>query len=449
VSTFGWGDNGELLERAAPLSALRQGLDEACAGRGRLLLLAGEAGAGKTALLRRFADDVAGSARVLWGACDPLFTPRPLGPFLDIAGQVTGEFGGLVREGVQPHETLAALLRELDRGRPSLVVLEDVHWADEASLDLLGMIGRRIGQAAALVVASYRDDELGQAGALRTVLGELATAPAVSRLGLEPLTPAAVATMASPYGVDEQQLYRQTGGNPFYVTEVLGSGAASMPATVRDAVLARASRAGPGARQLLEAIAVVPAPVETRLLAALAGGDAGHLDECLVSGMLIHERGRVGFRHELARLAIEDSIPAGRAMMLHRAALRALRTSPGAGADPAGLAHHAEFANDAGAVLTFAPAAGDQAAAAGAHREAAAQYGRALRFAGSLPLRSRALLLERQSYECYLSDQPEHAIQARRQALAAYRSLGDRSGRRGVAVLAVPAAVLRQPERRG
>ena len=426
VPTFGGENDGELLERAAPLGALHGALGEARAGRGRLLLLAGEAGAGKTALLRRFAADVAGSARVLWGACDPLFTPRPLGPFLDIAEQATGEFRGLVSQGVKPHETLAALLRELDRGRPSLLVLEDVHWADEASLDLLGMIGRRIGQAAALVVASYRDDELGRADALRTVVGELATAPAVTRLGLGLLSPAAVAAMARPYGVDELQLYRQTGGNPFFVTEVLASGAAIMPPTVRDAVLARASRAGPGARQLLEAIAVVPAPVETWLLEALAAGDVSHLDECLASGMLIHERGRVGFRHELARLAIEDSIPAGRAMMLHRAALRALGASPGARTDPAGLAHHAERANDAGAVLTFATAAGDQAAAVGAHREAAAQYGRALRFAESLPPELRASLLERRSYECYLSDQPEHAIEARRQALAAYQRLGDR-----------------------
>jgi len=144
--------------------------------------------------------------------------------------------------------------------------------------------------------------------------------------------------------------------------------------------------------------------------------------------MLIHERGRSRFRHELARLAIEDAIPPGRRVALHRAALRALRASPGRHTDPAGLAHHAEQADDREAVLAFAPAAGDQAAALGAHREAAAQYGRALRFADSLPLEYRASLLGRRSYECYLSDQPEQAIQARRQALAAYRTLGDQRG---------------------
>lgn len=186
VSSSGSGDNGGLLERSEPLNELRQRLGRAAAGQGRLVLLAGEAGVGKTALLRHLVSAHASTARVLWGACDPLFTPRPLGPFLDIAEQVTGEFAELVRRGMKPHEALAAFLRQLGLSRPTLVVLEDVHWADEASLDLLGMIGRRIGQAAALVVASYRDDQLGQAGALQTVLGELATAPAVLRLGLEP-----------------------------------------------------------------------------------------------------------------------------------------------------------------------------------------------------------------------------------------------------------------------
>lgn len=158
------------------------------------------------------------------------------------------------------------------------------------------------------------------------------------------------------------------------------------------------------------------------------GSDLGPLDECLASGTLVEERGRVSFRHELARLVIEDAIPPARRVALHRAALRALMASPAGSTDPARLAHHAEQANDSGAVLALAPAAGDRAAEVGAHREAAGQYGRALRFAESLPLEARAHLHERHSYENYLSDRPDQALDARRQALAIYRTLGDRRG---------------------
>jgi AAA ATPase-like protein len=172
----GYWNGVDLLERAEPLSALR----EARAGRGGLVLLSGEAGVGKTAVLRRFAailGERGEPTRVLWGTCDPLFTPRPLGPFLDIAEQVAGEFGTLVRRGARPHETLAAFLAELGATRPTVAVLEDVHWADEASLDLLGLVARRIEPAGALVVASFRDDEFEPAHPLQTMLGGLATVP--------------------------------------------------------------------------------------------------------------------------------------------------------------------------------------------------------------------------------------------------------------------------------
>jgi DNA-binding CsgD family transcriptional regulator/tetratricopeptide (TPR) repeat protein len=427
----GYWNGVDLLERAEPLSALLRALREARAGQGGLVLLSGEAGVGKTAVLRRFAaipGERGEPARVLWGTCDPLFTPRPLGPFLDIAEQVAGEFGALVRRGARPHETLAAFLAELGATRPTVAVLEDVHWADEASLDLLGLVARRIEPAGALVVASFRDDELEPAHPLQTMLGGLATVPALVRLRLEPLSAGAVRTMAEPFGADEVELYRKTGGNPFFVTEVLSSGEARIPPTVRDAVLARVSRTGRAGRRLLEAVAIVPSPVEPWLLDVLAGDDVSRFEECLASGMLVHERGRAGFRHELARLAVEESILPPRRLALHRVALRALGASPAGSGDPARMAYHAEQATDAEAVLRFAPDAARRAAAVGAHREAAAQFGRALRFAESLPLEARAWLLEGRAYECYLTDQPDQALAARREALEVYRILGD--GRR-------------------
>jgi DNA-binding CsgD family transcriptional regulator/tetratricopeptide (TPR) repeat protein len=424
------GPGGDLHERSQALGVLRAALENATAGEGRLVLVSGEAGVGKTALLRRFGDEDANRARVLWGACDPLFTPRPLGPFLDIAGQVGGRFAEVVRGGVKPHEALPAFLGELGTGG-TVAVIEDLHWADEASLDLLGLAACRVDQVAALLVVSFRDDEIGPAHPLRTVLGRLATASSVTRLRLEPLSLDTVTMMAAPYGADGRQLFEKTAGNPFYVTEVLSgqaAGAGGIPPTVRDAVLARAARVGPRGRRLLEAVAIMPSAPGLPLLATVAGDDLGYLDDCLASGMLAEENGQVGFRHELARLAIAETIMPGRRITLHRAALHALMASPPGRADPARLAHHAEQANDAEVVLALAPTAGDQAAAAGAHREAAGQYARALRFADELPSPTRAHLHERHSYECYLSDQPELALEARRQALAIYRTLGDRRG---------------------
>src|SRR5207249_3546048 len=202
-----------------------------------------------------------------------------------------------------------------------------------------------------------------------------------------------------PHGVDADELYHRTGGNPFFATEALAAGETEVPATVREAVAARAARLSPPAEELLEAAAVAPPHVPLWLLEALSADDIDGLDECLTSGMLVHGAEGVGFRHELARLAVEESLSPNRRLALHRAALAALAEPPVGSPDLERLAHHAEGAGDAAAVLRYARAAGDRAVAVGAHREAAAQYGRALRFAESLGPHERAELLHKYSYE--------------------------------------------------
>jgi predicted ATPase len=363
----------ELLERSRHLSALGESLAAVRdSSHGRLVLVGGEAGVGKTALVRRFCKEQGRSARTVWGACEPLFTPRPLGPLLDIAEETGGELGELVEGGARPHEVVAALMRELRARAPTILVLEDVHWADEATLDVLRLLGRRVEAVPALFLASYRDEELERAHPFRIVLGELATGQAIGRLKVERLSPAGVAKLAEPYGVDAEELYRKTVGNPFFVTEVLAAGEEEMPHTVRDAVLARAARLTPAARTVLEAVAVVPPQAELWLLEALAGEMVDHLQECLASGMLTADVGRVVFRHELARLAVEESLAPNQAIVLHAKALAALAEPPSGAPDLARLAHHAEAAGDAEAALEFAPAAAVRASSLGAHREAAA-----------------------------------------------------------------------------
>jgi DNA-binding CsgD family transcriptional regulator len=375
---------------------------------GRLVLLAGEAGAGKTALVREFCSRVNGR-RVLWGGCDALVTPRPLGPFLDIAPATSPD--------ALPHEVLVSLLDDLG-GRPAIVVLEDLHWADGATLDVLRLLGRRIGTTRALVLVTYRDDELDPQHPLRLVLGGLSSGNGVRRLRVEPLSRDAVRTLAEPAALDGDELHRRSGGNPFFVTEVVATGGEVLPATVRDAVLARSARLEPTARRLLEAVAIVPARAELWLLERVVAAELDRLDECLASGMLREDGIGVTFRHELARLAVEEAVAPDRRRRLHGEILAALSTPPSGLPDPARLAHHAEGAGDDAALALHAPAAAVGAAAHGAHREAASQYARALRVSGDLEL------LEPLAHEQYLSGQNEAALATRQEALGRYHAEG-------------------------
>jgi DNA-binding CsgD family transcriptional regulator len=422
------GVGGELLERGESLSLLADLLDGVRAGsEGRLVLVGGEAGVGKTALLRRFCEMQGEAVRVFWGACQPLRTPRPLGPLVDVAEAIGGTLEDLVAEAGRPHDVAVALLQEL-RGRPpKVLVLEDVHWADEATLDVLAVLAGRVGSAPVLVLASYRDDELDRSEQLRFVLGELVRRP--GRVKVEPLSPAGVAALSEPYGIDGQGLYARTGGNPFFVTEVLAAGGGErIPDTVRDAVLARAARLSAPARRLLDAVAVVPGEAQLWLLEALAEEVVDRLEECLASGVLIAGRAHVVFRHELARLAVEEAISPERRVALHRAAVDALAAHGGDEPDFAALAHHAEEARDADGVLRWAPPAAERAALSRAHNEAAAQYARALRFTDGQQLQLRAEFLARRAGECYLTSQIDEAIGAQQEALECHRRLGDQRG---------------------
>jgi DNA-binding CsgD family transcriptional regulator/tetratricopeptide (TPR) repeat protein len=372
-----------------------------------------------------------------------MVTPQPLGPLLDVADHTGGETAELVAAGAKPHPIASALLRELAAPAPTLLVIEDLHWADEATLDVLGLVARRIGSVPAVVLASYREDELGRHGALRILLGELATAQNVSRIPLAPLSLEAVATLAAPHRIDADALHRTTGGNAFFVTEVLAGGHEQIPQTVRDAVLARTARLSRGARNLLDAAAVLLPPVEVAILNALAPDSGGGLEECLTAGMLVAADGGVAFRHELSRLAVEESLSPDVKLALHSQALTALAGRPSRRAETARLAHHAEEAGDADAVLHFAPAAARAAAAVGAHREAAAQYDRALRFSGATSLRTRAELLNRRTSEYVLIGEFTEAIVSGREALECWQQLGDRREQgRALSALAWPHWVL-------
>jgi DNA-binding CsgD family transcriptional regulator len=419
-------DEGALLERAEFLEALAQSLAHVAVDGGQLVLIAGEAGIGKSTLLRAFCGARRGDARVLWGACDALATPQPLSPFIDIASATQGALLASVRDGARPHAVFLALLEELRAERPTIAVIEDVHWADEATLDIIRLLARRAETLGALVAVTYREDELEAMHPVRLAVGELGTAPGVVQLRLPPLSRSAVEELAAAHGIDGGELYDKTAGNAFFVTEVLAGDGRQVPPTVRDAVLARMSRLGAASQAVLEAVAVVPPHVDMWLLDRLVGDEIVHVDACLAAGMLRSDGHRISFRHELARLAVEQSIGPHRRIVLHRAVLEELRNLPEGNADVAVIAHHADAAGDATAALAYATLAGTRAASQGAHREAAAQYARALRYADSLPRVELGALLERHAQECYLSNQVDGAVAAQERALECYREIGDR-----------------------
>ena len=418
----------ELAERDRELAVLESALAEAAAGRGGMVAVTGEAGAGKTALLQAFCDGGAGPARVLQGMCDGLLTPQPLGPLHDFAATTGDPLQALLRGDPVPYAVATALIDELRAGGPTIVVVEDIHWADEATLDVLRLVARRIETVDAMLVVSFREEELDPRHPVRLMLGELASAVSLRRIPLSPLSPDAVARLAEPYAIDPVELHRRTGGNAFFVTEVLASGGTEIPATVRDAVLARTGRLSPDAQVVLDAVAIVPPHAETWLLETLCGAIDARLDECVTAGVLVSLGGNVAFRHELARIAVEESIPPARAQRLHRVALDALVARRRGNSDLARLAHHADAAGDRDAVLELALAAAEHASSVGAHQEAAAQLGRALRYAEDMPPDELVELLTRHAHECYLTDQVEDAIADLRTAARCCRVHGDARG---------------------
>jgi DNA-binding CsgD family transcriptional regulator len=427
-----------LVERDDASARLDTELEHARLGVGRIVVVGGEAGVGKTSLVRSFTARHEGEVRVLWGACEALFTPRPLGAVYDIVQ-------GLQGWSVDPPATAAdrarffgALLEEL-RSHPTIAVFEDVHWADEATLDALKYLGRRVESAPSLLVLTYRHDEVGANHPLRSVLGDLPSGP-TTRVPLFPLTPDGVTELARRAEQPPHGLWEATGGNPFYVTEVLAAGGGDIPETVLDAVLARAARVSDEGRRLLDAVAVVPGSIEIWLLEELAGDDIGHLAECLASGMLTPTGAGVGFRHELARLAIEKSLAPDRRISLNEAALRALADESSERRDLSALAHHADAAGNAAAVLRFAPEAARRASEVGAHREAADQYARALSYHVTDDA-ERLSLLEGYATETALTGRYTDSIEARQQAIALARTLGDRA-RLGENLARLPAAAI-------
>lgn len=371
----------DLLERDQPLDRIAELLEAAQAGDGSLLLITGEAGAGKTSIVRRVARDWSDRAIILEGACDPLTTPRPLGPLLDFAASgIAGleDLGNAVTASAMFGVILERLQKRL---RPVLMIIEDAHWADDGTLDFLRFIGRRVAATNSLILCTFRDDEVGPEHPLRAVLGQLAPLDSTHRLAVQPLSEEAVALLSAGHDVDAAQLCDVTNGNAFFVTEVLASGEA-IPESVQDAVLARVSNLSAAARLAIEAVSISPRSLEAEYVRALAGAAPGDLEKAAASGVVMHDGAGLRFRHELARAAIEQSVPFVRRSELHIRMVGLLSRAPNR--DLARIAHHAVGSGSPSLILAHVPEAAQEAARRGAHRQAAAFYEAVLAHADQL-----------------------------------------------------------------
>ncbi|MGH8825938.1 MAG: AAA family ATPase [Jiangellaceae bacterium] len=399
-----------LLERHAQLAELAAAQQDAATARGSLVLVTGEAGVGKTVLVQRFAGH--SKARVLWGLCDDLVTPRPLGPFRDMFAHLN----------TQPDLAafLDAVVKDLaGHTYPTVAVVEDAHWADRATLDAIRFLGRRISRMRALLVVTYRDDEVPADHPLRLTLGAV-SAGDTRRVRLAPLSEAAVATLARGSRVDAGKLYELTGGNPFYVSESLADPESSVPLSVQDAVMARVGRLGELGRACAELVSTIPGAAELWLLEACEVSDG--LDEAVRLGVLRPGRDVVTFSHELARRAVEQSLAAARREHVNGLILDALAARD---ADPARLTHHAVQARRAAAVSRYAPLAAQRAAAIGADREAFEHYRRALDHAERYPTLELLDLLDTTARSGLRSAQIDDAYAPATRAVGLCRASGD------------------------
>jgi len=412
-----------IIERERELAQLRSAVREAAGGVGSVVLIAGEAGIGKSTLIDALPTVLPPPGRLLVGNCDDLTTPRVLGPLRDLVGLVGPALAGAL-ESVDRAGVLDALRTELAEGnRPTVLVVEDVHWADEATLDVLRFLVRRVATLPAVLALTYRDEDLTREHPLHGLLGLISRTARVRRLPLAPLSAPAVRHLGAHTGLDPDRVYAITSGNPFFVVEVLAGGDLDgVPTTVAEAVQARLSGLDATTRDALETLAVIPSAVERWLVELVVADGLAALASAERHGVLVVGRDRVAFRHELMRRTIVDAMPAGRRLACNRAVLGALLAPP-SDVDISRIVHHAAEAGDVDTVLRFGRLAAKEAVAAGSHTEAVAHYGRLVEQRGAFAPAERAELLETYAVECYTTGRADLAVAAQRDAVRLWRDL--------------------------
>jgi len=413
--------NMELIERDAYLDMLAEQYQHLVNGIGHTVFLGGEAGVGKTSLVNRFLDTIAGKAKIYTGACDSLFTPRPLGPLYDMAGQMDKSLLELLRSEKDRAHIFASFLQALSSpDAPVVLVFEDIHWADEATIDFIKFLARRIARIPCLFLLTYRDEEVAAHIPLKALFGEL-PAGLFTKTTLQRLSREAVDRMAFEKGyASGKEVYALTSGNPFYVTEILASYSPGIPEKVKDAILTVFYGRDKTTQALWEFLSILPSGIDYKKAEQIDPHFPSGLEHCMRSGIIVSKNDFLYFKHELYRIAIEESMTPYRRKSLHQRILQIMLDCPVEFNNLSEVVHHARLADDRATVARLAPQAAKEAAALGAHLQASTLYLTAIEYTDpSDP--TLVDLYERHAYECYLTNQIAPAIASQQTVLAMWR----------------------------
>lgn len=408
-----------LLERVENLNRLRTLHDHLDECGGRVVFVHGDAGIGKSSLINAFMDALPASVVRARGLCDPMSTPRPFGPLRDMAPDLEALQFGSIPDFDSVTRTLVG-----DRGCRVLII-EDLHWADQGTLDWLKYIGRRVSEYPLLLIGTYRDDELEAGHLLPRTLGALPTSTTL-RMPLKTLSDVALAELCHDSDWSVDRLMSITAGNPLFVTELLAYEATrqGVPESVSDIVLARMATLSDACRRMLECLSCVSRSLSLQEARAFPVCTNESIDEAIDRRFLSLSGAALVFQHELTRMAIQDRLTGAYRIRLHEQWLEWLQQ-----ADPpdrVSILHHAQAAARSDVILAQAPEAARQAARYGAHREAARVLQQACSCLGGRQDPEAAALLEHYSYEAGLAlTIDEEVIAARQRALSIRESLGD------------------------
>jgi len=415
----------ELIERAEFLASLQDKFESTIKDDGHCVMVSGEAGMGKTSLIRAFCREDSIDRKIYQGTCDALFSPRPLAPLYDIALQMGID---LWQNGNNVSDMTGLFTRffhEISKQRePVVVIFEDVHWADEATLDFIKFLARRITQLHCLFILTYRDNEIHSLHPLRNVLGQLPT-HSFTRLQLTPLSRCAVEKLAMEKGYSGEDVYSISGGNPFYVTEILASYSSGVPDNIKDSILSVFNRQVDETKRVWEILSVLPTGIEPKYLERIEPAYITAVEYCLDSGILVLKKGLISFKHELYRRTVETSLSPLLRVNLNKHILDLFLKDFEENLEIERIIHHAKNANEYELVVFYAPIAAKQAACVGAHVEASKLYYSAIEYYQGNDKDKLIEFYEAYAYECYLIGRIQEAIIYQGKALNLWKEKND------------------------
>lgn len=400
----------ELIEREEFLELLQTKLKNIGAGEGHCVFVSGEAGIGKTSLVKTFCKEQKRNCNIYQGACDALFTPRPLAPLYDIMWQVNSHLLPDTHTMEERSALFTRFFRELNnQKRKTIIVFEDIHWADEATLDFIKFFARRITLLPCLFILTYRDNEIHSGHPLRNMLGHLPP-DSFTRLPITALSRQVVEIMAREKGYNGEEVYNISGGNPFYVNEILASYSLGIPDNIKDSILSVYNRQDEKTKQVWEAMSIIPSGFNIRYLEKMELGCSASIKQSIDTNILILKEGAVFFKHELYRRTIEASLSPLTRVFYNKKMLDVYMEGYDKKQEIERIVHHAKNANEYNTVVHYAPLAAVQAASVGAHIEASKLYLIAIEYYQG---NNKDLLIqfyESYAYECYLTNQLKEAI---------------------------------------